>query len=209
MIEAPAASSPTRGILPTTAHILSNVISPPVVSAVFGFLIAWKEHPPLRAAMLGVVNGLIMCMLPMAVVIYLWRTGRIHDLHMSQSPQHRRLPYLTAFLGALIACMLFTLRGDSPLLRAMAACSALSLAALWLVNYFWLISNHAATITHAAVFGTYAFGAAAGLWSLPLVAVVIWSRWLLRKHTLPQLAAGLMVGAAPVILLAQLGWLQL
>lgn len=209
MIGVPTASSPTRGVLPTTAHFLSNVISPPVVSAVFGFLIAWKEHPPLQAAALGAVNGLIMCILPMVMVIFLWRTGRIHDLHMSLSPRHRRLPYLTAFLGALFACTLFTLRGDSPLLRAMTACSALSLAALWLVNNFWLISNHAATITHAAVFGTYAFGAVAGLWSLPLVAVVVWSRWLLRKHTLAQLAAGLLVGAAPVILLARLGWIHL
>jgi len=194
-------------ILHSSAHLFSNLFSPPAVLAALGFIVAWQEHPFWAGALRAVIYGALASLLPLALVIYLVKTGRVGDLHMSLSPQQRRIPYLVGFLGALLAFFLFYSWGDSPLLTALAACNVLGLGALGLINNFWLISNHTASAMLVAVFSAYIFGWQTGLWLLLLVGLVIWSRWQLGKHTFSQLAAGLLVGAAPVILLAEFGWL--
>jgi membrane-associated phospholipid phosphatase len=183
------------------------LFSPPAVSAALGFLVVWQEHPFWEGALRAIIYGTLTSLVPLAMVIYLVKIGRVGDIHMSLSPQQRRIPYLVGFLGALLAFILFYLWGDSPLLTALAACNVLGLGALGLINNFWLISNHTASAMLVAVFSAYVFGWQTGLWLLLLVGLVVWSRWQLRKHTFSQLVAGLLVGAAPVILLANLGFL--
>jgi len=191
----------------SSAHLFSNLFSPPAVAATLGFIVAWQEHPFWAGTLRATLYGALTCLVPLAMVIYLVKIGRVGDIHMSLSPQQRRIPYLVGFLGALLAFILFYLWGDSPLLTALAACNVLGLGALGLINNFWLISNHTASAMLVAVFSAYVFGWQTGLWLLLLVGLVVWSRWQLRKHTFSQLVAGLLVGAAPVILLANLGFL--
>ncbi len=197
-----------KGILAPTARLLSNVVSPPVVTAVFGFAIAWEDSSFWAGVLHAAIYGALVCLLPMACVVYLLKRGRIQDLHMSNAPHQRRLPYLVSFVCALAAFLIFYAWGVSPMLSALAACNVLGLAALGVINHFWLVSNHTASITMVAAFSAQVFGWHTAIWSLPLVGLVTWSRWLLRKHTLAQLAVGFVVGTAPVMLLAWLGWLQ-
>lgn len=192
--------------LPPVARWLSNLVSPPVVTAVFGFVIAWQDHASWLGMLRALLYGALTCLLPVLLVLYLLKTGRIKDLHMSNAPEQRRIPYLASFLCAAAAFLLFHSLGDAPMLSALAACNVLGLAALGLINNFWLVSNHTASVSMVAAFSACLFGWHTVLWSLPLVGLVTWARWLLRKHTLAQLAAGFAVGVAPVLLFAGLGW---
>jgi hypothetical protein len=194
--------------LQTSAKIFSNVLSPPAVSAAMGFLVAWENHAFWQGLFLALIYGVLISLIPLSLVIFLVKTGRVGDLHMSLSAKDRRIPYLAGFLGAVAAFLIFALWGGSPLLTALAACNAIGLAVLGLINNLWLISNHSASAMLVASFGVYIFGFGSALWSLPLVGLVVWSRWLLRKHTPAQLGAGLLVGVAPVILLFVFSWLS-
>ncbi len=212
-IEAGSLKNPSmklNGIFRKIAHILSDLISPPVVAAVLGFLVAWQEKPFWTGAGHAFVYAFWMCLVPLGVVIFLAKTGRIHDLHMSNSPEERRIPYLIGVACALVASLVFTFWLDSPLLRTLAVSNIIVLAVLGLINNHWLISSHSASIMLAAVFGVYVFGPQAWWWWISgtlLVGLVVWARWLLRKHNPSQLVAGLVVGALSVILLASFGWL--
>ncbi|MFM8321173.1 MAG: hypothetical protein ACKOC5_09690 [Chloroflexota bacterium] len=201
-----------RAALHAAARLFSNLLSPPAVSAALGFAVAWKQHGFWPGALRGLVFGALVSLAPLILVVYLYKTGRISDLHMSRSLSQRHLPYLAAFLSALAAFLVFAAweglrRPGLPALTGLAACSTVCLGLLGVINRAWLISNHTASIMLAALYTVFLYGAPAAWLILPLVALVIWSRWLLDKHTPLQMAAGLLVGAAPVIILAGLGWL--
>lgn len=195
-----------RQILPSTASLISNLVSPPVVAIVIGFVIGPQESDRLSGLAGAVAHALLMGLAPLAVVVYLYRTGRIVDLHMSNAPEQRRIPYLVAFLCALATLALFLAWRTLPLFTVLAACNVFVMGALMLINNYWLVSNHAASIALAAMFGAYVFGGRSLVYSLPLIALVIWARWIQRKHSVPQLVAGILVGAAPVLVFAGLGW---
>jgi membrane-associated phospholipid phosphatase len=196
-----------NGFMHKLAHLLSDLVSPPIVAAVFGFIVAWQERPSWIGLGYAFIYAFWMCLVPLGVVIFLAKTGRIHDLHMSNSPEERRIPYLIGFVCALAAFLTFTFWLDSPLLRTLAVSNILVLAVLGLINNHWLISSHSASIMLVAVFCAYVFGLPAMLGCLLLVGLVVWARWLLQKHTPSQLAAGMLVGALSVLLLATFGWL--
>jgi hypothetical protein len=190
-----------------SARIYSNVVSPPIVNAALGFAVALSSAPLGQGLAWGAVYSSLLCLMPMAVVVYLLKTGRVSDLHMSNTGE-RHIPYLITFVGAVLAFAVVTLFGGPALLRGLLACNILGLAALGIINVYWLISNHAASIMLATVFAGYAFGLTAVLALLPLVGLTLLARLVLKRHTVPQLIAGLLVGAAPVLLFAGLGVLQ-
>jgi len=71
-----------KGISVLFAHILSNLVSPPVVAAVFGFIVAWKDQPSWLGILYGLIYATWMCIVPLGVVIYLAKIGnRIYILH--------------------------------------------------------------------------------------------------------------------------------
>ena len=198
-----------RQILPSTASLISNLVSPPVIAIVFGFVVAPQEQDRFSGMLGAAVHSFLMGLAPLALVVFLYKTGRIVDLHMSNAPEQRRIPYLVALLCALITFLLFFTWGEAPLLTALAACNVLVMGALAVINNYWLVSNHTASIGLAAMFSAFVFGQISLLYSLPLIALVGWARWIQRKHSLSQLAAGILVGAAPVFLFAGLGWFNI
>lgn len=187
-------------------RIFTDVVSPPVVLAALGAAVGWAGSSQASTIVGAIVYGLLICVAPLALVIGLYRAGRISDLHMS-GPGERRLPYLIGFLCSALAWAIASLLGASATLRGLAICSTAGLGALGLIDNYWLISNHSASITTAVCFAGYAFGAPVGLILSPLVVLVVLARLYLARHTFAQLLAGAIVGAAPVLLLGQLGYL--
>ena len=202
VLEATPSLAPVR-----LARIYSNLFSPPLGSAVLGFAIAWAELSFWPGLMWGATFGVLVSLVPVLVVVYLLKTGRVSDLHMRH--QHERhLPYMISFAGAGLALGATVAIDGSPLLRGLAVCNVVGLGALGIINVYWLISNHSAAMMMATAFVGVAFGAQVGLTLTPLVALTVWARLSLRRHTPAQLVAGLLVGAAPVMILANLGYLR-
>jgi membrane-associated phospholipid phosphatase len=186
------------------ARIFSNVVSPPVMFAVLGLALALYESTFWPALAWAAVYGFFVSLTPILFILYLLHTGRIGELHMSNTAE-RHLPYLVAVLCALFALALFTVLDGPELLRCLLIFNVVELAALGLINVYWLISIHATGIAATVLIVALVFGVPAALLLLPLVGLVIWVRLFLRRHTAGQVVAGLALGVLSVQALVWMG----
>lgn len=186
------------------ARLFSNIVSPPVMFAVLGLLLAWHVLSPLPALLWAAVYGFFVSLAPILFVLYLLRTGRIVELHMSNT-QERHLPYLVAILGSLVVIALLRLFDGPQLLVCLALFNLVTLFSIGLINLRWLISFHAAAAMAMDTIVALVFGPLAAVALAPVVALVVGARLYLRRHTLGQIIGGLAIGAGSVLLLRQLG----
>ena len=188
-----------------TARIYSNVVSPPVMFAIIGLLFGLVALPGWAGFLWAALYGLLVSLAPILVVVFLLKTGRIAELHMSNT-RERNIPYLSAILFAGVAYALIAGFNGPELLRCLALFNVIELTALTLINHFWLISLHATGAMASAVLLGLVFG-----WPIsllvggPLVISVCWVRLFLKRHTPAQIVAGLALGAVVVLALIPFG----
>ncbi len=186
------------------ARIFSNIVSPPVIFAVLGLGLSLKELPSLLGFLWAALFGFWVSLAPILVVVFMLRTGRIHDLHMS-STGDRRIPYISSIVGSFIALTLISLFDGPELLLCLALFSIFVLVALAMITHFWLISIHTASIVAAMIISGLVFGIWAAVLLMPLVAVVSYIRLFLRRHTISQVLAGVGLGIGTVWFLTLFG----
>lgn len=186
------------------ARLFSNVVSPPVMFAVVGLVISLYSRPFVEALAWAAIFGFFVSLAPILFVLHLLRTGRIHELHMSNTGE-RTLPYAVAMLGSLIVFGLVALLQGPDLLRCLTLLNITSLLAVGLINHFWLISFHSMGAAAMSMVLGQVFGPAVAIALLPLIAVVVAVRLYLRRHTVAQVVAGLLLGVASVLLLVSFG----
>ena len=186
------------------ARLFSNIVSPPVIFALLGLALALAELPFWPGLFWAALYGFCVSLAPIIYVVYLLRTGRISDLHMS-APGERHSPYIVSVLGSITAFILISEFGGPELVACLAIFSIITLAALALITYFWLISIHAASIAAAALVMGLVYGPWSAILLLPLVALVSWVRLYLRRHTPAQVGAGLALGVGVVALVTLFG----
>ena len=120
-------------------------------------------------------------------------------------PKERRIPYLVSVTGAIIYLVLVLIFEAPELLWCLALFSLIALGSLGFINLFWKISIHAASILSATLIAGLVFGPFIALLLSPLVIIVTWVRLYLRRHTVPQVAAGLALGLVSVLTLTLIG----
>ncbi|MDX1614974.1 MAG: phosphatase PAP2 family protein [Candidatus Promineifilaceae bacterium] len=186
------------------ARTFSNIVSPPVIFAVLGLALAWHEVGFWSGFAWAALFGFWVSLAPILFVVYLLRTKRISDLHMN-TPRERRLPYVVSVVGAGVATALFFALNGPQLLSCLGVLSIFVLGSLGLINMVWLISIHTTSIAAAAVIATLVFDLRAGAAVSIFVILVAWARLYLRRHTLAQVVAGLLVGSTSVLIIRALG----
>lgn len=173
--------------------------------ALVGLALALHELPFWRALAWAALYGFIVSLVPILFILFLLRTGRIAELHMS-STRERHLPYLSAIFCAVLAYLLINLANGPALMRCLTLFNIVELVMLAIINVFWLISIHATGITATLMIVGLVFGWAAGFAIVfPFVVAVCAVRLYLKRHTPWQLAAGLALGVATVSSLSLTG----
>jgi hypothetical protein len=129
----------------------------------------------------------------LAIIIRNVRRGAWSDVDVSRHDQRSGVYYAGFPLLLVTAILLYLLGASAELMRGIAA-GAVMFAAGLAGNRFLKISMHmmfAAFCTVALVRGypAAAFGA------IPFVAAIAWSRHYLSRHTWPEIATGLVIGA--------------
>jgi len=186
------------------ARTLSNIISPPIMFAITGLALGVYERPFWPGLAWGFVYSLLIALSPLLVILYLLRTGRVSDLHMSAT-EDRHIPYLTAVISGAVAYALLTIFDGPMLLRCLAILSVITLGVLGLINTRWLISIHATAAAATWLIATLIFGWVVGLILLPLLILISWIRLYLKRHTPAQVLAGIAVGLSTVLLMRAFG----
>ncbi len=190
------------------ARLFSNVVSPPVLFALLGLAFALYERPSLNGLLWAAVYGFFVSLLPILIVLYLLKTGRIAELHMSNTGE-RHIPYISAVLSAGIAFLLITFFDGPELLRCLTIFNMIELSTLGVINAFWLIRMHATGVMATFLLVGLVFGWAYSLIVLPFVIMVCTVRLYLHRHTVLQVIAGLVLGLVTVYLMTVMGVLLL
>ncbi|MDX1416867.1 MAG: hypothetical protein R3293_21875 [Candidatus Promineifilaceae bacterium] len=186
------------------ARLFSNIVSPPVIFAILGLILTLYSLPSVQALGWAALNGFINSLLPILFVLWLLRTGRVAELHMSNTAE-RHLPYIIAVLCGLLTLGIVIVFDGPPLLQCLALFEIVALSALGIINTQWLISFHATAISAAWAIIALTFGWQASLLVLPLVIAVVVVRLFLKRHTPAQVIAGLFLGTVSVWLLTYIG----
>ncbi len=176
------------------AHLISLFISPPVIWAIWMLLIARQfSSSAFEATFFASLFALTICVLPMAFVAYMVKTGRISDMHMRYSHE-RYIPYSIAIVGCLLTELLYLRFGADPVLVVVALVTIIELTIILIGTFFSHISLHAMAMTSIISATTIIYGFNKSLIFLPALLLVILARLALRRHTLGQIIAGLLIG---------------
>ncbi|NUP74607.1 MAG: phosphatase PAP2 family protein [Sinomonas sp.] len=189
------------------ARVITEAFQPPIVVAVM-MLVSPAGSPGFPETFwYGVVAAMFTCVIPFIVLVALVRAGKVTDHHVSDRRQRGPVLALTLVI-VVVGLAILALMGAPASVLAMVLALVGGIALLAIVSLAWKISGHAAAITSAAVSLLYLFGPQ--WWpALVLVPAVIWSRLVLRAHTLAQLLAGAGFGGAVIVglWLVLLAWL--
>ena len=185
-----------------TARWLTEAFQPPVVVSI-QLLISSLPEPGFPGTVgYGALAALFVCVLPLFLLLILVRRGKVTDHHVSDRTQ--RAPVLLMALGCIaLGLLVLSAVGAPQSVIAMVLAVVGGVAVLAAVSPFWKMSGHAAAISCSAVVAVLMLGAA---WAplLLLVPAVVWSRVVLRAHSVAQVVAGSLFGG---LVMAGIWWL--
>ncbi len=122
------------------------------------------------------------------------RAHSVSDFQLAVRTQRLR-PLLVSLACTAVALTLVALAHGPKNLGVALAAALVTGTVMTVVTTRWKISFHAGGAAGAVVLLIWQFGGVATL-LLPALAGVCWSRIYLRRHTMTQVLAGLVVGAA-------------
>jgi hypothetical protein len=156
------------------------------------FLVVGAAAAGVRGVLWALLCLALTSGLSLVYLLYLTRTGKVRDPHSISRAERVRPLWVVAGLhaGAFLAV---TLLGAPAPLRAVLLSYAIATLFFALLTPYAKLSLHAAGVAGTAVCLAYVFGLWGALAAL-LVPPVWWARTVLKRHTPPELALGVLVG---------------
>jgi membrane-associated phospholipid phosphatase len=146
----------------------------------------------------GLVAALFAAVLPTLFISYGIRHGRWSDRNVgARRPRLIVLGFITASVAA--GLILLAVLGAPRLLTGYLAFMLASVAVLALITTVWKISIHCAVASGSVAILALMYGPLV-LCGYVLVALLGWSRVALGDHTVAQVVAGSVLGAAAAVL---------
>jgi len=174
------------------AHVVSNLGSPPVTTAVGSGLIAGSAATQ-RAWLWSGIHLTLVVVIPLLYLGILLFRGKVSDIDV-QLREQRLQPFVVLLIGAVAASVVLYLGSAPPLLVTAAWAHATEVALIMGITTRWKISVHCAAAAGLAVLA-YSLGHVSALAAIPAVPLVAWSRVRLGRHTLAQTLAGIGLGS--------------
>lgn len=180
------------GSMDKLARAVTEVLAPANLAVSQLLLVGWHSAPGAAGLGWGLFAATMCGVIPYGIVVAGVRRRRWTDRHLRDRTQ-RPIPLLAAVvLIATGLAMLVVLNGP-PQLVALVAAMLTALTAALVVTLWWKLSVHAAAAGGTVAILTLTLGPALTL-SIPVVALVAWSRVRLGDHTTAQTVAGAAVG---------------
>lgn len=163
-----------------------------IVAAIY--LSPRQAWPVLATLMLAVIG-------PTALLLFLGvRSGRWRDVDVSVREERKRFYPWAIPISGFGVVMMWLIHAPSFILRGgLVTLGVFVIAAL--INTGLKISLHSIFATYCAVV-LFGIGPVAGAVALLLASLVFWARLFLKRHTVPEVVAGIGLGAVAGILAA-------
>lgn len=185
----PVRLSPANPLHIHIARHTSNILSPMTVSFLAIILIVFYHAQNVPLALFHACIALLFLSIgPTIYIILCVRIGKLTDTDVSMRSQ-RTGPFLFG-IGSAIAGLLalFFTHGPKNLITLLLI-TILSGILLMGITFWWKISLHASSLAGSLTMLAALYGAIV-LPAFLLVALVSWSRVVLRRHTVGQVIAG-------------------
>ncbi len=175
------------------ANLISNTLNPFLAGTIIILVICLESTTSLPDALKWVLIATGLSMLPIFLaVIYLVIKGRV-DSVFANSRRQRSTIYWVSLGLAVIDCVVLWVLGAPHTLVISCLTALIAGTIFMIINFWWKISLHTASITALVVILVVLFGYFA-LISALLIPIVMWSRVELHHHTFPQtLVAAILV----------------
>lgn len=185
------------------ANAISRVFDPAwIVPAMLGAAVIWSIANGLRWRFILVLL-LLDGFLPFLYFVHLLRTKEISDWDTTNRRERYNLYVFTVAahaVGVALAAML----GKWVLTTILFSFWVLAVI-FTLITFVWKISLHAGVLSAAATFAVYVFGPS-WIWTWGLLLPVSWARMVMKKHTIAQVVAGIVL--APLVLMVLFAFLH-
>lgn len=193
------------------AKLITNVISPPLVSVVGLFALAASISD--RSVWYWTFFFVfVLVILPTSYTIWLYKTGRVTAIFLPVRENRIKVIYSMILFNAI--GLIVMLVGKAPfVLTAFAVVGILQSTMILLITKYWKISAHTTGIAGLTVFLTGIFGWS-GAPALLMIPLVSWARVRLDSHSFWQVIGGVIlgtvfIGTATVLLFSYCGGLGL
>jgi membrane-associated phospholipid phosphatase len=176
------------------ARMISIIFSPPFVAIATYVFVAFAEPQPLLVGLGWALLTMFIQMFP-ATLLYFYRRkrGEYSDADVSRRQDRNEL-YVLGACAIFISVLVLQWLNAPRSLEALAIGTLALGISCGLVNMFWKISMHAATIAACAtITGLYAVPIGAVMWVCALA--VGWARVKTQNHTPMQVIAGFAAAA--------------
>jgi len=184
------------------ARWISILFDSSILSLPIFFTFGWLSTGAAGLAWAG-LTLLIVTGIPLAYLTLGKRLGWVSDFEMTRRAERPRF-ILVSLSSDVLALLILRFLGGPHLLTMIVLTYFCLAIVMFAISSFWKISMHMAGVGGFSTALVFVFGPPALLafLSLPLVA---WARWHRRKHDIPQLVAGALVGAMITALV--FGWI--
>ncbi|HDI74763.1 MAG TPA: hypothetical protein ENF55_02280 [Thermoprotei archaeon] len=170
------------------AHVISAVISFPVISLVEFTALTILENPPLPYALLFLILHVVTPFTPPLIYSKVLKRG---DIFVSK--REDRIPlFMPGLLAYLVAAIFFKWK-NYILIAGLELVSFTSTLILFIISFKWKISIHMASLTLPISYFTLVGYPQTLIFSL-LVPLLAWARVKVKAHTPSQVLAGSIVG---------------
>jgi membrane-associated phospholipid phosphatase len=174
------------------ASALTNALNPFVIFTALFALVAFVEAGVYRGLLYLAVESTAAAVVA-GYVLSMRRRSRVGDFWISVRAE--RLAPAVFLLAAFVALLAVLVLLDAPQdLSLLTLSMGLASAAVAGITMLWKASAHCTVAGHAAAAGLLLLGPP-GLVFLLVLPLVLWSRVILKAHTLSQTLAGAVVGA--------------
>ena len=181
------------------ANLLSNILSPFLVSLAILALLAFNSTLSPFDALRWVVIAVLLSVLPIFLgIFYLVRSGRLDAVFTNVREQRTKI-YLLAGLWAIVGYIILRYLGAPKTLLATFTAGLLTAAIFMFINLWWKISLHTALVAAAVTLLVMLYGWIAMV-TVVLVPLIGWARIELEFHSLAQVTTGALLEALIVIM---------
>lgn len=177
-----------------TAQVVTEVCSPAVVVVLLPLAVAWHAtgYRIGWTLLWGLVVAVFSSVLPMAFIIRGARRGR-WDGHHVRNREGRLVPLLLCLASTTAGLLILVLGGSPRDVIALNVAMIVTLVACTAITQWWKISLHSAVAGGASATLVLIYGPLS-LVTVPIVALIAWSRVAVRDHTAAQVVAGALIG---------------
>lgn len=191
-------------------HILSqacSIVLYPMLMPLYGMLLFFTSTQtllpllPTAYIVIGIVGTMVLTLLiPIILLLYMWRKGYIDSLHMHDSKQ-RTTPYIYTLICYCFWAYFLHATLQLPIFMLLVAIGAIvALLIVTIINHWWKISAHLTGIG-GLLGGICSFALNYSILPIYLIIIVLllslllmYARLYLNAHTPLQVVCGFLLG---------------